>query len=918
MDASIPEGAIPVDQFQPEGAIPHQASASPVQQEPEGAIPVDQFESHEDYFGSPGQQIKAGLEGVAQGVAGPLATLAETKLLKVKPEDILAREEENPISHGVGEAAGLVGSALTGVGEAAVMAKAGELTSAAVGLGKAAEGASLGFKVGSSAVQQAAEMAVLQAGDETSHMIMRDPNTTAQTAMANVGLSAALGGAGGAFITGAVSPLWGATVGPKVESALHSLKSHFNGSAIILPEATEAAVKELGITPDAVMRAGMSKNPKAAQVFGELKEAQKPEVLAGIEKMHQDASDAVMKSLRIAPEDVAVHSENETGHDLLDAFKQEYNDKYEPIAAALQKRDAEAAHIPVSDDARLHQFGRMTEQAMEKHSMNSPYYKLYEEYGNRLLDSDTIGKMDKVKTEINNRLRGMTGPGTDYNVKEALTDIKASIANFQEAQIGNAAAKDFGDKSMAKGFLEERAAANADYAKFANLSDELTNHLGVGDFRGAGSLKGKLTDKLSPEQLLNKFSIRGNADFIPFLQQHFPETFERVKENELKRLIKPAVLKAKGENAIDIKKLSDIVDKNMAGKKEYIESILPADALKKIQAARTLVDAIPNPKSSGTAGWLMKLTKHVPANTIAGVSYLTGHGPLGSVIAGGTSHLLHGAPEAIKLAYLKFLASDMPVAGAAFKASIDYIDSVYKGDALLAKAVKNTFKAGAQVLADNQRPSQADRDKLDKQITKIMNNPQELVKLQNGQVGHYFPDHQSALTQTSTQAVQYLQNLKPKPYKPTVLDSAIKPLPAEEARYQRALNIAQQPAVVMEHIKDGTLQASDIQDLHAMYPGVYGQLTQKITDQMANKTSDDELIPYRTRMGMSLFLTTPVDSTMTPASIMAAQPMPKPPISAAQGGAQGKTRKGTTTLGKSNKSYMTQSQSAEADRHDRD
>ena len=45
----------------------------------------------------------------------------------------------------------------------------------------------------------------------------------------------------------------------------------------------------------------------------------------------------------------------------------------------------------------------------------------------------------KLKTEINNRLRGMVGPQTDFNTVNVLKDIKSTLANFQDSQIENAA-----------------------------------------------------------------------------------------------------------------------------------------------------------------------------------------------------------------------------------------------------------------------------------------------------------------------------------------------------------------------------------------------------------------------------------------------------------------------------------------------
>lgn len=906
-----------------------------------GGFDPDAFidQSTQEKYGTGAEQLKAGLEGASRGVLGPIATAIETKQFGVKPEDMLAREKANPITSGIGEAAGLGAGMLTGTGEAAVMSKAGELAAGAAGLGKLAEGASFGAKVGSEAVKQMAEMAVLQGSDETSKMILKDPETSAQSALTNIGLASALGGVGGAFV-GAVNPLWEATAGPHVNEFLTNLKNHIDGgSKLMLPEDLEIAKNTLGIEVDPVVRAAISGDPKAAMMFNELRESQKPEVINAMKNLHKDAADSVASSLGIEPGEVAHYSESDAGHDLLDTFKKEYNDKYEPIAAKLQARDAEAAGIAIPDDERMAQFGRIMDKAITEHSPNGPYYKEYENYAQRLLDTDTVGKVDKLKTEINNRLRGMMGPGTDYNVKNALMDIKGSLSDFQESQIEKSVAgiakpntskspvremynktlEESGDaeyQKLAKSLKEERMATNMQYSDFAKMSDELTNHLGVGDFRGAGTLKNKLTDKLSSEQVLNKFSIHGNSDFIPFLEKNFPETLSKVQENELKRLIRPAVLGAKDDLPLDVKKLSNIIDKHMAGKSDYIKAILPPDALKKIQSAGALIDALPGFKSSGTAGWMSKLASNVPQSGTAAVSLMLGHNPIGGYVLGHMGKLLaKDAPEAIKLSMLKFLGSEQPVKSEGMKSMVDFIHNAYKGDNIILKATKNVFKPGVQVLTDKMMPAQADRDKLDKVITKYQDRPDELLLQSNGHLGHYMPDHQMALAQSSTQALKYLQGIKPQPHILGPLDKPVPPQPSEIARYNRALDIATQPAVVMHHVKQGTLQPSDIADLHGMYPALYSKMSNQLSQAMINKHSDDEAIPYKTRMGVSLFLGQPVDSTMTPQAIQAAQPMPK---QSPQQSPQGKTRKGTTSLGKNNKSYMTPNQSAESDRSNRE
>src|ERR1700733_15513656 len=65
-------------------------------------------------YGTTGQQLITGAEGAAQGATFGLSTAAEVAA-GVNPQDIHERAAENPVSHMVGEGAGLIGSSLTGV-----------------------------------------------------------------------------------------------------------------------------------------------------------------------------------------------------------------------------------------------------------------------------------------------------------------------------------------------------------------------------------------------------------------------------------------------------------------------------------------------------------------------------------------------------------------------------------------------------------------------------------------------------------------------------------------------------------------------------------------------------------------------------------------------------------------------------------
>ena len=883
--------------------------------------------AREEQFGTPKEIAKTALEGIAEGIVGPLAPLVEKHLLKVKPSEMRARREENPGTFAAGQVAGLGLGMFTGAGEGALLTKAGAGAAELANIGKAG---SFIRKVSAEAIDQAAQSAILQGSDEISKMIIKDPESSAENAISNVGLATALGGLTGAGI-GSISPLWKATVGPKFEEFLGGVKKHIDGGGLALPEEIDTALTTLGVQVDDVTKAGLSKDPRTTEMYGVLRETDNPAVKQGLDKLVTDVEQSVSQKLGIDTADIANYSENEAGHDLLDTFKKEYDAKYQPIAEKLQKRNAEAATISLSDDARLDQYGKMLEDAMTKVGTDSPQYKLYDEWGNRMLAKDTVGGLDMLKTEISNDIKAAERVA-DYNRVNALKDIRRSLSDFQENQIlrqaevldttntyqGGKTPKSFipGEgTAMAKDLIAERAMTNKQYADFANISNDLMDHLGVGNFSGAKGLTNKLTDKVSAEQLLNKFSIKGNADFIPFLKQHFPEVYTKVQQNELKKFLKPAYFAAKGEAPFNIKKLGDLVEKGLAGQKEYVEALLTPDALQAIEAGKKVLGGIPDHKSSKTASWLGKITKGMPASGLAMVSMLAGNNPfLSAMMGASTEYIGREVPDAMRLAYMKFLGSGQPIKSESFKAMVDYMQNTYKAQKAFETATKAVFQPGMKVAI--KELSKDDTQKLDKVVDKYTDNPEALGNVDNGQLGHYMGDHQTALTAASIKAASYLSSIKPRPYRSGPLDAEIKPTDAQMQRYNRALGIAQQPMVILQRVKDGVLQSSDVQDLMHMYPALHKQMVTGLTNQLMTAKSKGVNIPYKTKMSISLLMGQALDSSMSPTSIQAAQATSKsaqtknqqqmPPQQSTP------TKGAASKLGKNIPSYMTPEQSRAA------
>src|SRR5271165_5632450 len=72
---------------------------------------IESYDKLQSQYGGLGQQAITGVESAAAAGTFGLSTGIETRLGLATPEEIRGRQEANPISSGVGQVAGLVGSA---------------------------------------------------------------------------------------------------------------------------------------------------------------------------------------------------------------------------------------------------------------------------------------------------------------------------------------------------------------------------------------------------------------------------------------------------------------------------------------------------------------------------------------------------------------------------------------------------------------------------------------------------------------------------------------------------------------------------------------------------------------------------------------------------------------------------------------
>ncbi len=923
-------GSIPAHQFQDAQSQGFQ-QASPEQ--------VHSFINQQKY-GTTEQQVKTGLEGAGEALTFGLSTGAE-RALGVDPEDIQGRREENPIAHGVGQVAGLAGSTFIPVaGAANVLEKAGvagakalfpsteavftsaKALRAAKAAGEGIEAAKEAYsvaktaapflaRIGSQAADQAIQFGLIQAGDEVSKMFSGapgydNPGEAAQSALTNIGLSSVLGGVtGGTFAT--VSPLWSATVGQKTENFLNSLRNRANGETIPLAKDLEAALGGVEMPPE--VRAGLSENPMAKETYQALIESGTEPGLALRETRDkfQGQVGEQLSSFFKTDENLSAHEAGEKAKESILSKTEELNNQ---VRAKYDAVNPDNSSIIIPDNERLKFYDKLTEQGQNFGAKGGPGESVFRNYAERVLAQDTIAEQDKLITEINNEL-SMARRSGDFEKARALGDIKESIRDFQDVQIGKSTAKTIGEKgidseALADQLINERKEARKSYADFMDTLREVFGVAKLGKAKSFSQFQ-EVLENTPSAKLADKLFDKKNIEGMNLLKEKYPDVFESIVNQKKHEMLESSMK----EGALSHSKLLGKFD---ALPKEIQDLMFTKDQQKSIQSlGKVMRESSVRMNPSGTARTKDTLWKHMPAGVLGIVSALTGHSLVGGILAGEAAQFAtREAPDAIKLSLLKFLGSSGPVDAEAWKTATTFIDHAYKAEKLISRSTKNVFVPAAEVLPSTQFPKAADREKLDKKLKELQTDQEPLTGV-GGKTSHYLPTQGAALAMTAARAVNYLNGLRPDLEKKSPLDTKPVETTIQKSEFNRALDIAEQPLIVLDDVKNGSIVPKDIVHLANLYPELYNGLKQKLTASLIEHTNEEEPVPYKTRLGLSVFLAQPMDSTMTPQAIMAMNPPPQMAQAPQQGPAP--RHSSMKELGKISNNYMTASQSREAHRN---
>lgn len=853
----------------------------------------------EEQYGGLGQQVLTGIEGAASAGTFGLSTGIE-KALGVNPEDIAGRREENPIAHGAGQVAGLVGSSfIPGVGAANVLEKAGAGAAGALGIGL--EGAGIASKIGAAATKGAVENALFQSGDEVSKMFSNqaDPAHPVQAAITNIGLAAALGGGIGGGI-GAVSPLWKATAGSKLEGVLNAVNDHAAGIKNGMPEEVNSAINSLDIQLPDEIKGALYENPKAQEAFSVLRQASTEpaqKLQSALSDVHEQMADLAIKSLGKESSELSSlgnFSNYDSGEKLGKVLNEELSERIKPIKEGYEAVASKYKNVELTPEIKDSVASKLSEAATEKGwgtSASSEEFGQVQRALKELPELKTLDDMRKWQSLLGKEFQRKQLWEFGKVFRSVVSDAEESML---DSKLGVEGAEAF----------EQHAMNKAAYRAESQTIDQLNDALRVGNYSGPSGFAHALAD-MKPETILQRLSGKNNAGLLDVLESKFPKTASTLQDLERQKLLKFAYDKALPGQKINLNALMKEVNNLSPEFRKFVVGDQAAQAISALDTVTDRLNAIPK-NSSNTAPMLEKMFQYVPGAAVGLVTMATGHNPAIAFLAGGlTKYLGRDVPDAMRLSLLKYMGSGGATAAvdsAGFKAMFDFIATTMKAENTIGKAAGSLFKSGREVLPSNLIPSTRDVEKLDKRLKELQENPEELIN-SGGDVGSYLPDHAQALGQTASNAANILNSMRPTPAKMSPLDSEPEVSAGEKAAFERALMIGQQPLMALKHIKDGTLLPQDVTLVKTLYPALYEKISQKMMDGIADSAHKKEQIPYDTRLGISLFLGQPLDSTMTPAGMMALQTkLPSQPMTQGQGP---HSMKG---LGDLSKSYLTPQQ----------
>lgn len=194
----------------------------------------------------------------------------------------------------------------------------------------------------------------------------------------------------------------------------------------------------------------------------------------------------------------------------------------------------------------------------------------------------------------------------------------------------------------------------------------------------------------------------------------------------------------------------------------------------------------------------------------------------------------------------------------------DYVDSEKRGYKATKSNVKNIF--GSEKL--DFKPDKERREKLKQRLEELRQNPDQMINL-GGNLGQTLPGHAAALGFLTANATNYLSGLRPKTTQNAPLDVPQPKDKIAENKYNRALDLAENPHMILQHAKEGTIQPQDIQTVQTLYPALYQSMVEKSGEGLIDAKTQGQTLNRHQKQGLSRLIGQPLTTNQTPMAMQA-------------------------------------------------
>lgn len=821
-------------------------------------------------------QVATAAESAGSVLTAGLSTAAE-KALGVK--GIAERREANPISSGVGTAIGLLAPVAAGKLGAftapGAFAKAGSAaTEAATAATEGMQGAGLLGRMAAGAIQHGAgwatEGALYSLGNVIDEAALGDPNLTAQSALAEVGLGGLLGGAIGGVVGARAGALPAA-----LTAARDVTKSVYGEAKKGLSEAYQAVAGAFGkaaATSEVMIENAITIGAleHAAPGVAKIIEASTPDMAAWAVK-NSEKLIAAEKSYPGIQKMLLNGTDPAHASFLLDNFDAMWRDAatrsrvagemYRGMDQVVREVNAmmRAAHTEIIPE----------EMATLMRGPNGANLQAVAERAGTLVDS-LKSAAEKMRAEpelysqsrarhveslIDGLSRDMPGMQSAEDVFNRLNVLKRTLDDAipwgQEALSQSFADKQSigllkGLRSEVKGVLTDPAVFGVAATRHAALNDAISEWTKLTDKKGLFRKLfmevgdgGKAT--ISPNKIdvhLGKILRLGGEQGVRVWDRTLQAARDLVEHVGESAKIAPAA-------SFDRAAMDAVIEKSA---KQTADARLAASVTRGIREQNPAI-----PFGNGIAAPLMSAAAHIPggATIVQTIKSATSV----SAAAGVLAHLESLGQKVSD----RIDAAVSTLVRGGVKAS-----SIGRGEVAAGIAHYHGMEAAARVAAFNRRKGQVEDLTADPEVFS-----QRIEDHANGLRTHA-PQTAQAMQVASARAAQFLASKIPHaPPGRGPLAPEWQPSDVEMSRWMRYYDAVQNPMSILKQAATGTITPEAIEAVRTVYPDLFAKMQGAVVDKLTDPRADRP--PYQSRLGLSAIMGYSLDGSAMPGFLLRTQ-----------------------------------------------